>query len=87
VARCIVGATTLTSMGIRTRSPLKDKPLRLPGQSVAEERENLVEDAVGQPMMLALFFLLIAALEWWRVYTDMKPSPVIYSVSVGSTPS
>ena len=66
-------------MQIRTRSPLKDKPLRLPGQSVAEERENLVEDAVGQPMMLALFFVLIAAFEWWRFYSNMKPSPVVFS--------
>lgn len=67
------------SMQIKTRSPLRDKPLRLPGQSVAEERENLVEDAVGQPMMLALFFVLIAAFEWWRFYSNMKPSPILFS--------
>jgi len=61
------------------RSPLKDKPLRLPGQSVAEEREELAENSVGQPLLLALFMALLAALEWWRVYTDMKPNPVMYS--------
>lgn len=66
-------------MNLKTRSPLKDKPLRLPGQSLAEERESLVEDAVGQPMMFALFFVLIAALEWWRVYTNMKPNPIVFS--------
>jgi hypothetical protein len=66
-------------MHLKTRSPLKDKPLRLPGQSVAEEREDLVEDAVAQPMMLALFFVLIATLEWWRVYTNMKPNPIVFS--------
>jgi hypothetical protein len=68
-------------MATTTRSPLKDKPLRLPGQSVAEERENLVEDAVGQPMMLALFFVMIAALEWWRFYTNQKLNPIIFTAA------
>lgn len=66
-------------MADETRSPIKAKPLRLPGQSIAEERENLVEDAVGQPLMLALFFVLIAGLEWWRFYKDMKPNPVLFT--------
>lgn len=66
-------------MAAKNRSPLKDKPLRLPGQSLAEERENLVEDAVGQPLMLALFLVLIAGLEWWRLYTQMKPNPILFS--------
>jgi hypothetical protein len=61
------------------RSPIKDRPLRLPGQSVAEEREELLENAVGQPVALALFFVLLAALEWWRLYTDAKPNPTVYT--------
>ena len=63
----------------KTRSPLKDKSLRLPGQSVLEERENLLEDAVGQPLTLALFLIMMAGMEWWRVYTNMKPNPIIFS--------
>lgn len=63
------------------RSPLKDKPLRLPGQSVDEERERVVENNVAQPMMLALFMILMALLEWWRIYTDMKPNPIIFSIA------
>lgn len=65
----------------KTRSPLKDKPLRLPGQSVSEERENLLEDAVGQPLTLALFLVVIAGMEWWRMYTNMKPNPIFFSVA------
>lgn len=68
-------------MKYKTRSPLKDKPLRVPGQSVAEEREDLVENTVAQPLMLALFLSLLAGLEWFRLYFDMKPSPVIYSIA------
>src|SRR4051812_46236176 len=63
----------------KARSPLKDKPLRVPGQSIQEEREELVEDSVGQPVMFAGFFVVIALLEWWRFYTDLKPSPFIFS--------
>ena len=65
----------------KTRSPLKDKPLRLPGQSVSEERENLLEDAVGQPLTLAVFLIAMAGMEWWRMYTNMKPNPFIFSVA------
>jgi hypothetical protein len=64
-----------------SRSPLKDRPLRLPGQSVLEEREELVEEAIAQPLLLALFMVMLAALEWWRLYTGMKPSPVIFSIA------
>ncbi|MET3374775.1 NERD domain-containing protein [Variovorax sp. KBS0712] len=70
-------------MKSKTRSPLKDKPLRAPGQSVAEEREELLENAVSQPLMLALFLTIIAGLEWYRLYFDMAPSPVIFSISAG----
>lgn len=67
-------------MPTQTRSPLKDKPLRLPGQSVQEQRGELVESAVGEPLMLALFFILLAGLEWWRFYTNMKPNPELFTV-------
>lgn len=68
-------------MKASTRSPIKDHPLRLPGQSVAEEREELVENAVGQPLYFALFLVLLAAFEWWRFYSDAKPNPIVYSVA------
>jgi hypothetical protein len=72
-------------MAKQTRSPLKDKPLRLPGQSLQEEREDLLENAVGQPMTLALFFILTAALEWGRFYANMKPNPLMFSGAAAVT--
>jgi hypothetical protein len=71
--------TTLHGMTRATRSPLKDKPLRVPGQSVSTERERLLDEAVGQPLTFALFFIIIAGLEWWRLYMDMKPNPIVFS--------
>ena len=29
--------------------------------------------------MLALFLVMIAALEWWRFYANIKPNPVVFS--------
>lgn len=58
---------------------LKDKPLRLPGQSVQEQREDLAENAVVQPLLLALFFIAFAGLEWWRFYTNAKLNPVLFT--------
>ena len=31
------------------RSPLKDKPLRVPGQSIEEQRDKLFEDKLEMP--------------------------------------
>jgi len=36
---------------------------------------------VAQPLMLALFLSLIAGLEWYRLYLNMQPSPIIYSIA------
>lgn len=63
-----------------TRSPLKDKPLRLPGQSVVDERDQLIEDTIEKPFFLALFFVLIAGLEWWRYFTNAKFNPILFSL-------
>jgi len=64
-----------------TRSPLKDKPLRLPGQSLEEERRALLDDKLETPLLMALFFVIIAALEWWRDFMNMKPEPVVFSLA------
>lgn len=58
-----------------SKSPIKDKPLRLPGQSLEEERRKLYEDRLETPFVLALCFTLIAGLDWWRELADVAPSP------------
>jgi hypothetical protein len=63
-----------------TRSPIKDKPLRLPGQSLREERARLVEDKIEQPALLAVVLFVLMLLEWWRSYSGMKPSPQLFTL-------
>ncbi len=72
-------------MNRKDRSPLKDKPLRLPGQSLLEEQEKLLENALEGPSLLALFMVVLAGLEWWRDYTNMKTSPVLFSIVAAGT--
>lgn len=55
------------------------KPLRVPGESIDAEIDTVLQDHIMSPLLLALFMLLIAGLEWWRYVTDMKPRPWIFS--------
>jgi len=68
-------------MSESTKSPIKDKPLRLPGQSLEEERRKLFEDKLETPLLLAMIFLVLTALEWWRYFWKQPPSPYIFTVA------
>ncbi|MBI1282791.1 MAG: NERD domain-containing protein [Thiobacillus sp.] len=63
------------------KSPIKDKPLRAPGQSLEEERRKLFEDKLETPLMLAMVFIVLAVMEWWRYYWMRPPSPVAFTVA------
>ena len=65
-------------MTSRSRSPLKDPPLRLPGQSLVEERERLIEDKLLFPMLVALLLVIMAGLEWWRYLMPQPPHPWLW---------
>lgn len=62
-----------------TRSPLKDKPLRLPGQSLEEERRRLIESQFESPALVAVMFGCMAGLEWVRAYWPQPPTPWLYT--------
>ena len=48
-----------------TRSPLRDKPLRNPGQSVREQRLDFAYDKVFAPALLAFVMLYVAGTDWF----------------------
>ena len=68
-------------MTVTNRSPLKDLPLRLPGQSLEEERSELLNDKLEPWLLCAALFIVLAALEWWRYVTHALPSPVVTSLA------
>lgn len=65
---------------VRSRSPLKDKPLRNPGQSLENQQSDLAYDKILAPGMMALFLCIIAGLEWWAYLYPRPRNPVVYSV-------
>jgi len=66
-----------------TRSPIKDKPLRLPGQSLQEERAAIWADKLEPWLILAMFFVMLAAWEWFRYLNPQRVSPWFFSVVAG----
>lgn len=63
------------------RSPIRDKPLRLPGQSLSEERDRLFEGKLQQPMLIAALLLVMAGWEWWRYLAPGRPHPWIMTTA------
>lgn len=63
-----------------TRSPLKDAPLRNPGQSLDEEIDNVVNDRALNYILTIVLAFLFAAMEWYRWAFDVKPSPWLYTL-------
>jgi hypothetical protein len=61
------------------RSPLKDRPLRNPGQSLDEQIRDLISDYAWGPLVFVLFMVLVTALEWLRYYHSLPPKPWLYS--------
>lgn len=64
----------------QSRSPLKDKPLRNPGQSVREQRIDLFFEKLAGPMLTALVLLVWAAVDWFRYLLKSPPDPLLASV-------
>lgn len=59
----------------RKRSPLRDKSLRNPGESLQEEIEKLINDRFMPFVAATILILTMAAYEWWRVFSDFPPQP------------
>jgi hypothetical protein len=61
------------------KSPLKDRPLNSPGESLEKEIDNLILDEVLFYGLLTGFMGLLAALEWYRWYKPSEPHPWFYT--------
>ncbi len=62
------------------KSPLLDKPLRNPGQSIDEEMNRIIDDATVVYIVAPILAIFLTLLEWWRWYTDMPYAPVVLTV-------
>jgi len=64
----------------KTKSPLKSKPLRNPGQSIEEEIHKLWDEEFDFYIVISLCFSIYAVLEWWRWYAKIEYSPATFSI-------
>jgi hypothetical protein len=63
-----------------TRSPLKKKPLRNPGESIQREMENLLDSEVLPQFIAAFMIVAFAVYEWIRWLGDAPPRPILITI-------
>ena len=59
----------------QSKSPLKFAPLRVAGQSIDRELDDVFYDQVVGPVMMAVVAIAIAVMEWGRHFGNVKPNP------------
>jgi Nuclease-related domain len=62
------------------KSPLKDKPLRLPGESVDHEIDRWVTDVALGYYVAASLLCALAAMEWFGYLTHAPRRPILFSI-------
>lgn len=67
-------------MKVPKRSPLKNKPLRNPGQSLDQQISRFYDERLLPPLLVAVFLIAMAGLEWAKHVFSMPPSPIIYTL-------
>jgi hypothetical protein len=61
------------------RSPLKEKPLRNPGQSLDEQLNQIKLDMLLF-LLAPLLLVFLAIWEWWRWYLKSPPQPIVATI-------
>lgn len=64
------------------KSPLKDRPLHNPGQSLAEEIERVIDDEAVIYFIAIAVFIEFAILEWRRYYYPLASKPWVVTALV-----
>lgn len=59
----------------KKRSPIKEAPLPLAGESLRERRKRVWDDRIETPLFVAAAALAIAVLEWLRLVFPTPPLP------------
>jgi len=72
-------------MKIPTKSPLKDPPVRNPGQSLDEQRLKLVTDRLITHLLAAAIFGVVAMQEWVRLFMPREPMPWMFTAVFAAT--
>ncbi|NWG10077.1 MAG: hypothetical protein HXX80_07245 [Nitrososphaerales archaeon] len=63
----------------KTKSPLKEPLLRLPGQSIDEQIHRLFNEKLLDSILVALVFFLLASFSWIQTLSQSPLNPWIIS--------
>ena len=63
------------------RSPIKDQPLRLPGESVGEEIDKAIADSLYPHLFAIVVVWIMFGLEIWRLLSQWSPHPSAYLIA------
>jgi hypothetical protein len=63
-----------------SQSPLKAKPLRVPGESLDQEIDRWVTDIAIPYFIAAALFCTLAAMEWVGYLTRAPRQPIVFSI-------
>lgn len=64
----------------KPRSPLKDKPLRNPGQSLDEEIQRVIDEQAMAPMAAIAMLWAITLVEWTAVWRNVPRRPWVFTL-------
>lgn len=67
-------------MAAKTKSPLKDKPLRNPGQSLDERIRKVVDDYALFYVLMPAALLAFSLIEWFGSYFDAPRTPLVPTI-------
>jgi hypothetical protein len=65
---------------VRSKSPLREPPLRLPGQSIDEQINRLSTGKLLNYLLFALVFLILASVGWIQALNQSRLNPWLMSV-------
>jgi hypothetical protein len=68
-------------MKTNKKSPLKDKPLRNPGQSIDEYIQSSIMEQVNTYVIAIVFSIFLAVFEWYRQITSLQLSPWSFTIA------
>ncbi len=68
---------------MKTRSPIKGKPLRYAGESLDREIADIYDDMLLKYAVYVIFFLAFAVTDWYRVLTDSPIQPWTTTIGAG----
>lgn len=70
----------MTKEKVLTKSPIEDKPLRYPAQSLNEQIDNLIDEKVLYYILAPTIFIMLAINSWIYYFNKTMPHPYYFTI-------